>query len=476
MYPFDMRVLGRIRLSRITEESTSAARQREIIQQWSDMNDHQIVGWAEDLDVSGSIDPFETPALGPWLAEDRRDEWDILVSWKLDRVGRRAIPLNRLFGWMLEHDKTLVCVNDNIDLSTWVGRLVANVIAGVAEGELEAIRERTKAGRQAVLRAGRWPGGPTPYGLRPARADVGARLEIVPEQAEVIHRIVREVCAGSSIEAVANRLNEDGVPSPKNGEWLPSTLWKIVTAKYLLGHATYEGNTVYDAEGRPVLNADPILTQDEWDDLQAAVAARRVNYTVRSKTTSPLHGVVYCLICDLPMFHKRMDRPYGKRHYRYYHCRDKQHGVFIDAEQVESAVEDTFIHVLGDVTVKERAWLPAEDHELEREEAERAIDDISALLGTMTSETVRSRLSTQLAALDSRLRELEGLPSREARWEYRETGQTYADAWREADTEERRQLLLRSGITAAVHVRGKTRNSGGAWEFEFRIPDAVKSL
>jgi len=136
-----MRVLGRVRLSRLTEESTSAARQREIIEQWAKANDHEIVGWAEDVDVSGSVDPFDTPQLGGWLR--RPDEWDILCAWKLDRVGRRAIPLNKLFGWTLENRKVLVCVSDNIDLSTWVGRLVANVIAGVAEGELEAIRERT---------------------------------------------------------------------------------------------------------------------------------------------------------------------------------------------------------------------------------------------------------------------------------------------------------------------------------------------
>ena len=77
------RVLGRIRLSRLTTESTSAARQRELIEQWAAMHDHTVIGYAEDLDVSGSVDPFEAPALSPWFREDRRGEWDILVAWKL---------------------------------------------------------------------------------------------------------------------------------------------------------------------------------------------------------------------------------------------------------------------------------------------------------------------------------------------------------------------------------------------------------
>jgi site-specific DNA recombinase len=97
-----MRVLGRLRLSRSTEESTSIERQREIIQQWADTNKHTVIGWAE---------------LGEWLNR-RAPEWDILCAWKLDRLGRNAIQLNRLFGWCGEHDKTVVSCSESIDLST----------------------------------------------------------------------------------------------------------------------------------------------------------------------------------------------------------------------------------------------------------------------------------------------------------------------------------------------------------------------
>ena len=49
----DVPVLGRIRLSRATDESTSPERQREVMDSWAKSNDHEVVGWAEDLDVSG---------------------------------------------------------------------------------------------------------------------------------------------------------------------------------------------------------------------------------------------------------------------------------------------------------------------------------------------------------------------------------------------------------------------------------------
>uniref|UniRef100_A0AB39U217 Resolvase/invertase-type recombinase catalytic domain-containing protein n=1 Tax=Mycolicibacterium phage Alyssa1 TaxID=3240801 RepID=A0AB39U217_9CAUD len=48
-----MKVLGRARLSVASEESTSIERQREVIEQWANANGHTVVGWAEDIDVSG---------------------------------------------------------------------------------------------------------------------------------------------------------------------------------------------------------------------------------------------------------------------------------------------------------------------------------------------------------------------------------------------------------------------------------------
>lgn len=425
-----MRVLGRIRLSKLTDESTSAARQRDIITQWADANNHEIIGWAEDLDVSGSIDPFEAPALSEWW--DRHDEWDILCAWKLDRIGRQAIPLNKVFGWMLDNHKTLVCVSDNIDLSTWVGRLVANVIAGVAEGELEAIRERNLASRKALLESGRWPGGRIPWGYTPVKLPEGGyRLAHDAEKVVWMRRIITEICDGASIKQVAAR---DGIPY--------STMLKMLRSKSLLGHAISKGQTVRDRAGNPVLLGEPILTLAEWDRLQETLLSRRVEPVQRN--VGPMTGVVQCLDCGSDMYHRKYPRPYGKRMYRYYYC--PTHRDMLDAEMIEEALDSAFLEAVGDKPVLERVYKPAENNQIALEEAVRAVDELSTLLGTITSDTMRSRLTEQMRALDSRIAALEKLPSRPGGWTYRETGQTYSDQWENADETERRELLIKSGI------------------------------
>jgi DNA invertase Pin-like site-specific DNA recombinase len=456
-----MRILGRVRLSRFKEESTSVERQRELIEQYANLHDHTIVGWAEDTDVSGSVSPFDTPGLGPWLCEDKRDEWDVLVVWRLDRLSRRVIALNEMFGWMLEHNKTLVSMSESLDLSNWVGRLVANVIAGVAEGELEAIKERTKASRKRLLETGRWPGGQVPFGLTPVELPGGGyRLGLHPEEAPVVREIVDEVIAGGAVEKVA-----------VDRDTLPSTLWKMLTAKYLLGHATYERQTVRDAEGKPVLNAEPILTQDKWDQLQAALEARRRG-PHRTYDTAPLNGVVQCFVCDENLFHKIYHRDYGKKLYRYYHCRVKDHCAQVDAEMVEEQVADAFLNAVGDLPVQERVYRQAEDHSAALEDAVRAVDELTPLLGTVTSNLMKARLTGQLEALDKRIAELEKLPVTSAGWELKDTGSTFKSVWDISSQDDRRQLLLRSGIRFKIQRISGTQ----AIQSELYVPEEIQDL
>lgn len=209
-----MRVLGRIRLSRSTEESTSADRQREAIERWASDHDHKVVGWAEDLDVSGAVNPFHTPALGGWLTEERKHDWDIICAWKLDRVSRRAVPMGSLFSWLLDNDKTLVCTADSIDLSTPMGRLIAYVIATIAEGELEAIRERNRASHQKLRELGRWTGGKPIYGYTPKKLNAGGwELAPDPVTSEVLIEVVDRAIKGESLGSIAADLTSRGVPT-----------------------------------------------------------------------------------------------------------------------------------------------------------------------------------------------------------------------------------------------------------------------
>jgi site-specific DNA recombinase len=481
----DVRVLARIRLSRATDESTSIERQREIVESWAKQNDHEIIGWATDEDVSGSVDPFDTPALGPWLSDDRKHEWDIVAAWKLDRLGRDAIRLNKLFGWAIDNGKTVISATEGIDLGTPVGRLIANVIAFLAEGELEAIRERTRGSHKKLREQGRWGGGKPLYGYRAAeREDAG--WELVPDEhsSAVLLGIIDKAIAGQSLESISPARNEQRELSPadyirhragkptRGDIWARPQLSRLLRSKSLLGHATHNGATVRDAEGMPVHKGPELISQELFDRLQAALDSRSRQISNRTKNTSPLLGVLVCPRCERPMHIRRFRQ--GERVNAYYSCtgnrKEPHESITIRADLAEQLVEERFLDEIGDMKAQERVPIPAEDHQNELNEALRAVDELTELLGTITSATMRSRLLEQLGALDARIARLEILPSREAGFEYRETGETYREAWNSLDTEGRRQLLLKSGITVAAKVIKGTSSLVG----HIRVPEDLR--
>jgi DNA invertase Pin-like site-specific DNA recombinase len=108
------------------------------------------------------------------LLEDLRPD-DVLVIWKLDRLGRSLKHLIEIVNGLLARGVGLKSLNDPIDTTTPQGRLVFNMFASLAEFERDVIRERTQAGLSAARARGRQGG--RPRGLPVAAASTACAAE-----------------------------------------------------------------------------------------------------------------------------------------------------------------------------------------------------------------------------------------------------------------------------------------------------------
>jgi DNA invertase Pin-like site-specific DNA recombinase len=90
----------------------------------------------------------------------RLREGDVLVIWKLDRLGRSLQHLVTLATDLMERKVGLISLNDPVDTTSAQGRLIFNIFASLAEFERELIRERTQAGLAAARARGRKGGRP----------------------------------------------------------------------------------------------------------------------------------------------------------------------------------------------------------------------------------------------------------------------------------------------------------------------------
>ena len=178
----------------------------------------RVSTWEQNLDLqldalraAGAEKTFEDHASGAKTTRPGLDEClaylradDVLVIWKLDRLGRSTQHLVNLMESFAAREIELVVTTLGVDTRTPAGKLVMRFFAAFAEFERDLIVERTKAGLEAARARGR-VGGRKPA-LTPRQAETaremyarrggdGKRAHTVQEIADVL-RVKRSTVYG----------------------------------------------------------------------------------------------------------------------------------------------------------------------------------------------------------------------------------------------------------------------------------------
>jgi site-specific DNA recombinase len=184
--------------------------QRKFLDEYCRLYGLEVAEVYADDGVSGTVPLHERPE-GRRLLEDAREgKFDTLLVYKLDRLGRTLLVIVDAHDRLDAAGASLRSAREPIDTSNPSGRLIFQMLASFAEYDRENIRERTQAGMHRAFRSGKHFGR-IPYGYR---ADGDARLEVVPEEAQIAREIITNIAEGSTLYREAKRLNDLGVPSP----------------------------------------------------------------------------------------------------------------------------------------------------------------------------------------------------------------------------------------------------------------------
>src|SRR5438128_10002830 len=97
-----------------------------------------------DRGVSGSKD--RRPALDTLIRDAKRRRFDVLVCWRLDRLGRNLRHLVVLIEDLNALGVAFVSLGEGIDCTTPAGKLQLHILAALAEFEKARIQERVRAG------------------------------------------------------------------------------------------------------------------------------------------------------------------------------------------------------------------------------------------------------------------------------------------------------------------------------------------
>ena len=118
----------------------------------------QSTGCAQVFNDTASGAATDRPGLTAALATCRPG--DVLVVWKLDRLGRSLPHLVETVRELATRGIGFRSLQEQIDTTTSGGKLIFHIFASLAEFERDLIRERTTAGLAAARARGRQGGRP----------------------------------------------------------------------------------------------------------------------------------------------------------------------------------------------------------------------------------------------------------------------------------------------------------------------------
>lgn len=209
-----------------------------------------ILGWEVTRvfrDEAESGKDTDRPAFQRLLECARAGQIDVVVFWKLDRLSRSILHAVQVERDLREHGVGLHSVTEQLDTTNAAGRFNFRNIANAAEFERDMIKQRTRMGLRALALDHRWPNDHPPLGYE---KDEDGRLVVLNDEAGLVAGIFERYLEESSMPAVADALNRQGVSTKAGGDWSPRAVRDVLTNRIYIGEYSVAGVEDYIAEYR----------------------------------------------------------------------------------------------------------------------------------------------------------------------------------------------------------------------------------
>jgi site-specific DNA recombinase len=296
-------------------------RQLAAVHQWPVASEYVDDG------ISGTVPLAQRPGGARLLADAAAGVFQTVVFYRLDRLGRKVEVLLDAHTALDAVGCVLKSGTEPFDTSNAIGRFVFQLLGSIAELERSTITERMTMGRDRVAKAGKWTGGPVPFGYD---VDAGGCLQpsarLVPgidrTEAAIAVEVFERLAAGTSATEEARRLQALGVPCERRyagGKvYAPTGTWRPGRLAQMIHNPLYEGRHVLRSAHGAVERPVPAL-------ISAAVRAAACAQLERNRRLSKrnardqylLRGLITCE-CGRG-FHGQPVHSTGKI-VRYYRC------------------------------------------------------------------------------------------------------------------------------------------------------------
>lgn len=454
-----VRAIEAARISKLAgtrEQAIGLARRSDEVARYADAYGYDLVGIAEDTDVSGSTDPFARPKLGAWLA--RPGDFDLILANDLDRVGRNARHLTHLREWCEDTAHKLIILNPHLEWPPADGDMASPIIwdllGRLAEYELKAITTRNRETR-AWLQSHGALAVKAPFGYHAVGERASKTLEIHPVTGPIVREAADRYLAGETLAEIAEDFNRRGLPSRNEPvkkfdgpRWHRNNIGRILGSMKICGRLK---------QGDHILRYPAIITVAEHKAIVARLESRTHHRTVAKENREMLTSVLFCGYCRKGMYAINSGRPPAR--YRYYYCQNPKCPAkprpMIPLMDANITALEAVTTLLKDAKVMRTEVIPGHDYEDD-------IDQLKLDLAALDPES--PGWDEQVADIRAQIAHLRSLPVEPAREVRVPTGEYIADVFTDATDDERRGILMRSHISFVV-----TRKDSGGYNLKMEV-------
>ena len=232
----------------------------------------------------------DRPQFQKMMNDNRKKPFDYIVCYKLDRISRSVSDCSALIKELNRLGTSFICIKENCDTSTPMGRAMMNMAAVFAELERETIAERVRDNMIMLAKRGRWLGGTTPFGftsektqqlILDGKVKYSCRLKSNPDEIKIVKTIYDKYLELNSISGVSKYLIKENVKS-RNGKF-----FCLLGIKEILQNPVY---CIADKDARDYFircNSDVCFEEHECSNKLGLLSYNKRDYT---KKNAPRHS------------------------------------------------------------------------------------------------------------------------------------------------------------------------------------------
>ena len=258
-----------------------------------------------DCDISGTAEIADRPAMRQLMTDMASGKIHTVICRALDRLFRNHYEQDKFEALVVRHGITIKGLKEDIDFSTFEGRLVAGIKGRMAAQDVVKRGSESKKSKERKAKAGTLRIRP-PLGYQIVEFDSIRSGKVKESEAALVREIFSRYIAGEGINQISKSLVARGATGKKNGQLNTSRISGIIHNPLYKGALVYKGQSY----GSPY---PAIIDAETW--ARANQQASRIGYKggkVSTRNKSLLAGLIKCGHC-----HDRA-KATGKAGYDYY--------------------------------------------------------------------------------------------------------------------------------------------------------------